>query len=332
MIRLLIAVLLCAPSLLAQTSDAPVFHVNIKVVTLDAAVVNKKTGRTIAPLTPQDFQVYENGVPQRISYFSQDELPLSVVLLFDLTDSVRPVLESLGNGALRSLEHLKPQDEVAVMTYAATATLLQDFTTDRTLAAAAITRASKMKSDEAAFFNEGLYQAAQQSARASNPHARRVIIWLTDNVPNFPSEEMRRRYGRSLKHNELHTEKQALDALFRAGPMVCALVDRSILSDDETMSRNAHWGDYVLQRFQYPPGDVFRYAEQTGGEVAESSAKRMPQKLAAIIDSIRARYTLSYKPDPSSVTGFREIRLRLAPATEQRVGKVNVVAKKGYYR
>jgi hypothetical protein len=159
-----------------------------------------------------------------------------------------------------------------------------------------------------------------------------VIIWLTDNVPDFPSDEIRRRYGRSLKHNELHTEKQALDALFRAGPMVCALVDRSILSDNETMSRNAHWADYMLQRGQYPPGDVFRYAEQTGGEVAESSAKRMPQKLAAMIDSIRARYTLGYHPAPLTAAGFREIRLRLAPDTERRVGKVSVVAKKGYWR
>jgi VWFA-related protein len=316
---------------IALDQSTPLFHVNVNVVTVDAAVLNKKTGRAIGPLSPQDFVVYEDGVPQRISYFSQDELPLSVVLLFDLTDSVRPVLESLANGALRALDHLKPQDEVAVMVYAASTKLLQDFTTDRALAAAAIKRASRMKSYEAAFFNEGLYQAAQQTTRAGSPNNRRVIIWLTDNVPNFPSDEIRRRYGRSLAHAELHTEKQALDVLFRAGPMVCALVDRSIISDEETMSRNAHWGDYVLQRFQYPPGDVYRYAQQTGGEVAESNAKRMPQKLADMIDSIRARYTIGYKP-ASAATGFREIQLRLAPESEHRFGRVNVVAKKGYYR
>jgi len=50
---------------------------------------------------PADFRLYENGVLQRISYFSQDELPLSVVFLFDLTDSVRPVLKPLAEGAYK---------------------------------------------------------------------------------------------------------------------------------------------------------------------------------------------------------------------------------------
>lgn len=321
----------------ASTTPATTFRVNVEVVTFDAAVLDRKTGRAIAPLTPQDFVVYEDRVPQRISYFSQDALPLSVVLLFDLTDSVRPVLKSLANGALAALNHLKPQDEVAVMAYAASATVLQDFTTDRALAAAAITKASKMESDEAAFFNEGLYQAAQQTMRSTNPNTRRVIIWLTDNVPNFPSDEIRRRYARSLADNAPHTEKQALDALFKAGPMVCALVDRSLMSDEETMSHNAHWAEYMLQRHQFPPGDVYRYAEQTGGEVSESNARRMPEKLAAMIDALRARYTLGFRPSSigsvSSDGGkVRELRVRLAPEAEHRFGHVNVMAKQGYYR
>src|SRR5689334_24893906 len=65
----------------------PTIRVNVNVVTVDTAVMSKKTGRAIEPLTPQDSVVYEANVPQRIAYFSQDELPLWVVLLFDLTDS-----------------------------------------------------------------------------------------------------------------------------------------------------------------------------------------------------------------------------------------------------
>jgi VWFA-related protein len=321
----------------ASASPATTFRVIVEVVTFDAAVLDRKTGRAVAPLTPHDFVVYEDGVPQHVSYFSQDALPLSVVLLFDLTDSVRPVLESLAKGALAALNHLKPQDEVAVMVYAASATLLQDFTTDRALAAAAITKASKMKSDEAAFFNEGLYQAAQQTTRSRNPNTRRVIIWLTDNVPNFPSDEIRRRYAPSLAGKSPHTERQALDALFKDGPMVCALVERSLISDEETMSHNAHWADYMLERHQFPPGDVYRYAEQTGGEVAESNARHMPEKLATMIDSLRARYTLGFRPSSSESASsndskLRELRVRLTPEAEHRFGRVNVVAKQGYYR
>ena len=98
------------------------------------------------------------------------------------------------------------------------------------------------------------------------------------------------------------------------------------------MSRNAHWADYMMQRGQFPPGDVYRYAEQTGGEVAESNAKKMPAKLAAMIDSIRSRYTLGYRTASAPDGKFRELRVRVAPDVERRAGRVHVVAKQGYYR
>jgi hypothetical protein len=54
-------------------------------------------------LEAKDFQVAEDGNPQRISCFSHDQLPLSVVFLFDLTDTVRPTLKPLTHGAYEML-------------------------------------------------------------------------------------------------------------------------------------------------------------------------------------------------------------------------------------
>src|SRR5215472_12398821 len=184
----------------AQTS-APadlVFRVNVRVEVVDAQVISKKTRQVISSLQREDFEVYEDNVRQEISAFSQDELPMSIVFLFDLTDSVRPVLRSLAEGAREVLQHLRPQDEVAVMVYAASAKLLQESTTDPTLAAAAIEKASRMQSNEAAFFNEGIFQASVQLGHTNDPASRRVVIWLTDDVPNIPSEETRSSLGRSV--------------------------------------------------------------------------------------------------------------------------------------
>src|SRR5215468_11176463 len=101
--------------------DGGTLRVAVRVEVVDAQVINKKTGHAATSLKREDFQVYEDNVLQEITSFSQDELPLSVVILFDLTDSVRPVLRSLGEGALDALQHLKPEDEVAVMVYSAAA-------------------------------------------------------------------------------------------------------------------------------------------------------------------------------------------------------------------
>ena len=111
--------------------DDQVIRVNVELVQVDVQVQQKKTGRPVGSLSKEDFQLYEDGVQQQIAELSRNQLPLSVVLLFDLTASVQPVLKALATGALEALRHLKPEDEVAVMVYAASAQLLQDFTTDR---------------------------------------------------------------------------------------------------------------------------------------------------------------------------------------------------------
>src|SRR5579859_5983560 len=181
----------------APSASDQVFRVDVRVVQVDAQVLDKKTRHVTSSLDRKDFLIFEDGVAQKITSFSQDKLPLSVVILFDLTDSVRPVLKQLAEGALEALQHLKPEDEVTVMVYAAATQVLQEGTTDRALAVAAIERASRMESDEAAFFNEGIFQAAQQLSQ-SNSSNRRVIIWLTDDVPNIPSETaLLPRYRRS---------------------------------------------------------------------------------------------------------------------------------------
>jgi len=321
---------------LSGTQDATLvqegstYRVDVRLVQVDAQVINKKTHQAAGSLRRADLQVYEDGVQQQISTFSQDELPLSVVLLVDLTDTVRPVLQALRQGAQQALQHLKPQDEVAVLVYSASIHLLQDFTTDRSLAAAAIDKAAHLGSPEAAFFNEAVFQAATYMYASKNPDSRRVILWFTDNVPTTPSPEAKARVGKSLSGEELHTEKQALEQLFRTGTVVCTLLRRSMLSDQHEMRYRS---EMSADRRWYRPGDVHNYAQVTGGLVVESSDKTVPAKLAEMIDDVRLRYTLGYRPSVAKPQGtFCTIKVELAPEVKNLQKDLVVKARQGYYR
>jgi VWFA-related protein len=341
-----------AASAHSQCVDAGVYRVNVRLVTVDVQVSAKKTHQTVRNLEKDDFEIYEDGVRQQISSFSQDQLPLSIVFLFDLTDSVRPVLKSLAGGAMESLQHLKPEDEVAVMTYSASARLIQDFTADHALAVAAMEKASRMESDEAAFFNEGIFQAASQLAKGHNPASRRVVIWLTDDIPNFPSEETRARYGRSLGKSKLHTETEATAELFRAGATVSTLLERSKMSDEEFSLRLSKSASTMLDSMRYPPGSVQKYALASGGEVIETNQKHMQAHLAFLIDNLRLRYTLGYHPAYAAQRGiaqkdfrqkgvsqkeaqqkakFATIKVKLTPEARKATGEVTIAARQGYY-
>jgi len=122
-------------STFAQTEVQPQETIKIKtdLVVLDAQVTDKKTRQIICGLALQDFELFEDDARQQIEHFSQDKLPLSVVLLLDISPSVHPVIEEIHKRALHALQSLKPEDEVALMVFAGVTELIRDFTKDRQL-------------------------------------------------------------------------------------------------------------------------------------------------------------------------------------------------------
>jgi hypothetical protein len=155
--------------------------------------------------------------------------------------------------------------------------------------------------------------------KAKNPRSRRTIIWLTDNVPNIPSDRE-------------HGEKDAFRAAFETGTVISALLERSAFSDFAmvTFSKNPV---FAAMRKHNPPGDVYQYAERTGGDVMKSSKDEVGTKLAQLIDEIRSRYTLGYYPSVKKSKGtFCEIKLQIRAETQKREGRLIARTKQGYYR
>ena len=315
---------------LAAAQDTAVFRATSELVLLDVQVVHSKTKTATGQLQARDFELQEDGVRQEISVFGLEQYPLSIVLLFDLTDSVRGVLRRLAASAGTALEHLRPEDEVAVMAYAASAQLVDGFTTDRASTVAAIGRAVTMRPPEAAFFNEAVYQAAQQLERSRNPMSRRVIIWLTDNLPNAPSPSNLVHNAKSLNGVPPHSEAVAIRELHESGTVVTALLLKDPLA--------ALWAEPMMAfeaaaRKRNPAGDAHKYAEITGGLSPGLRGKNVEARLAEAIDDLRSRYTIGYRPTVDKPAGtFCRVHVALAPGAPLRPQEWRVLLREGYYR
>src|SRR4051812_30421006 len=172
-----------APQARAQEVPADdVVKVNTDLVVFDAQVVDKRK-RIVGDLTKADFELMDRGVKREITYFSRDELPLSIILLLDVSRSVRPILHDIRDGALHALNRLKPDDQVAVMAFAATTRLAQDFTTDRALVSRTIEDVTATEVlGNATFIGPALESAAIHMQQAPSPNSRHVIIVITDNI------------------------------------------------------------------------------------------------------------------------------------------------------
>ena len=138
-------------------------------------------------------------------------------------------------------------------------------------------------------------------------------------MPNIPSDRE-------------HSEKNAFREAFETGTVISALLERSAMSDFfiATFSKNPVFAPF---RMHNPPGDVYKYAERTGGEVMKSSKEEVSTKLAQLIDEIRTRYTLGYYPSVKQPKGkFCQLKIQIRAETQKREGRLLVRTKQGYYR
>jgi len=303
---------------------------------LDAIVAERKTGRLESGLTANDFILEEDGVPQKIRYFSQGKLPLSIVLLFDLTGSVQPDLKEIGAGALEVLKHLKPEDEVAVMTFSSSTQMLQPFTTDRQAVAAAIQRAAQGKSNEGTFLDEDVYEAAEAALKATIPDSRRVLVFFTDGTANYINPVTRKLYGKQAPI-QLHTREEAQEKLLRTGVTVSALIDRSSAKEAAIAAAAVNPVSFMMG-VNPRLDDVRRYAAETGGPVLQGNGHQVAGKFAALIEELRERYTMAYVPSAPRPAGtLCHVTLKLSsdalathPELKQKYFAVQ--ARKGYFR
>ena len=64
-----IALLFFASAPAQESADGPVLHVNVNLVQVDAVVTDSK-GKQVTDLTADDFQIFQDGKPQKITHFS----------------------------------------------------------------------------------------------------------------------------------------------------------------------------------------------------------------------------------------------------------------------
>ena len=294
----------CKTSLAQEKEPTDVIKVNTDLVVFDAQVIDKKSKRVIGDLTKDDFEITQNGVKQSVSYFSRDELPLSIMLMLDVSGSVRPILHQIRDGALNALQHLKPEDQVAVMAFGTTHELVQDFTKDRSLVSRKIESATATdRLGRGTLLGPALDSAAIHMQKAPTATSRRVIIVVTDNIAITSGNE----------------EKQILDELFDTGTVVYGLIVRAAI------------GKVFNIVFLGTIHGVNHFVEQTGGEVLGASKNEVDAKLAVVIDRLRARYALGFRPtNTTDDNRFRPVEIKISPA-KKRKEKPVVLTKKGYY-
>src|SRR6185369_4636255 len=97
------------------------------LVLLDVTVVDP-ANKPAMDLKQDEFTVSEDKVPQKIEFFSREQVPVSLVFAIDTSGSMRPRLDTVVKASSNLVKESRSGDEVAIIDFKEEATLLEEFT------------------------------------------------------------------------------------------------------------------------------------------------------------------------------------------------------------
>jgi len=309
------------PSALAQNppskptpkTDDPQETIKVDVnVTSILFNVRDNHGRLLPDLHKEDFQVFEDGVPQTVKYFTANsDLPLTLGILLDTSGSQENVLQmekEVGGHFLKQI--IQPKDLAFVISFDVNVDQLQDFTNDPRELSKAL---DKGRINTGGGAGGGWPGIGQGPIAISHPKGTllRDAVWLASR------EKLARETGRKalilLTDGEDNGSKTTVHEAIEAAQKADAILYVLLCAD------RSGWGGRG-------EGEMKKLTEETGGRVIDVGNKfeKLRDAFDQIANEMRSQYSLGYTPTNKSQDGsYRKLEIKSS------AGKVQ--ARKGYY-
>lgn len=152
------------------------FRVTVDLISLSVTVTDARS-RFVTELLQKDFAVYEDGISQEVSVFSQEDLPIRMMLLLDTSASMDEKMTFAQEAAVNFVKTMKVDDLTEVMEFGSKQRTLQPFTadTEKLVRAIRMTQAGGTTS----LYN-ALYVALKNLNRRREDIRRQAIVVLSD--------------------------------------------------------------------------------------------------------------------------------------------------------
>jgi Ca-activated chloride channel family protein len=280
------------PAAQEQEQDA-VFSSDTRLVPLNVTVTDKN-GHLVTGLPQSAFTVMENGAPQQIKIFRNEDVPVSIGLIIDNSGSMREKRQAVESAALTLIKSSNPQDEAFVVNFNDEAYLdTPDLTGDLKILEAALT---KINAKGGTAMRDALRMSIEELKKKAK-RDKKVLLVVTDGNDNASTE--------------------TLEAVIRDAQQNDVLVyGIGLLSQEERKEARAAKRALDL------------LVTSTGGQVFYPNAVTEVEQIAQeVARDIRSQYTIAYTPSNSALDGtFRQIKVAVksrTPATAR--------TRMGYY-
>ncbi|MBN1568485.1 MAG: VWA domain-containing protein [Acidobacteria bacterium] len=282
------------PQLPPRISDQT-YRVSVDLVNVLCSAFDRNTNSFVTNLTRDDFIIYEDGQKQEIKNFAREtNLPLTLAMLIDTSDSVAPKLRFEQEAAISFFQSiLREKDRAMLVEFDSGVTLLQDFTGDPNKLAREI---RKLKAAGGTALYDAIYITCDE--KLIRETGRKAIVILSDGDDESSDT----------------TYEEALEMALRAESTVFAI---SISKGGFFGVEGSKEGDTVLKDM----------ARETGGKVFfPFKLDELDDNFRQINQELRSQYSLGYYSTNTVRDGsYRKLEIK---ASEKSL-KLN--HRKGYY-
>jgi Ca-activated chloride channel homolog len=269
-----------------ETEPDEVVRIDANLVTIPAQVMDRN-GRFITDLKKEDFQIFEDGVEQDLSFFAPVEERFTILFLMDVSGGMFSHLAKLAQAGNAFLAQLRPDDNLIVISFC------DEMKTRAKLGPVKNTRGVKTillrTCGRYTFIYDAVHRAIKQMKKIPG---RKSIVLFSDGV----SDERDATAKSTLREAE---EQEALIYSIQFGPAFLRAVFAGSKGFNKRLQRA---DDYMAGLAKRTGGRHYRVEyiadlEKTFGEVA---------------DELRRQYSLGYYPKiPLTKGQRRQIRVRV---------------------
>jgi Ca-activated chloride channel family protein len=270
--------------------------IDVDLVLVNATVTDS-LNRYVSGLEANHFQVWEDKVEQKIEYFSAEDVPISVGVIFDVSGSMKDKIATAREAAATFLKSGNPQDEYFLVEFANRPEVASDFTTDITKLQSKLilTPAKGMTA-----MYDSVYLGLEKLKEGSNP--KKALLLITD------GEDNRSRY----------TFQNVKDFVKEQDVQIYGI---GIVDEWNSQLGAGRTGRAMIEEL----------SDLTGGRsFFPDSVYELEDICTKIAVELKNQYVIGYHSTNEAKDGkWRKLRLKVNPP--KGIQRLNVRSKQGYY-
>jgi len=276
--------------------------VSVDLIVVHTTVLDKN-GKFVSGLKKENFKIFEDGVAQNVTSFSQEDVPISMGIIIDTSGSMRNKIDLVNKAALAFIRASNPEDQVFLVGFNDQVELLEDYTSDIDTITDALD--NTIVTGGTALY-DAIYLGVQKAQNGIKP--KKAIVVITDG-------EDRDSY---YKLDELVAKVQESDVQIYCVGFLNPVPEKGLFG---------HWSKSVPEKAH---DALLRISDETGGKAY------YPQKIveigtivAEIAHELRNQYSIGYYSTNTAKDGtYRKIRVSLDPTL---AASDHVRYRRGYF-